>query len=348
MQKISYAQFRKAVVMDPAWASTLKEPVEITEFANMDHSGIWNLSPLLHFTGRNSAGEVASFEKCENLKVAEGNFHGFVNFEGAAIEKIGKLKILKPDNHGEAASFRQCVQLKIAEGIYPGHVIFQESGIQKIGNLIVKGFNDFGESANLSQCPELKEACGTFAGFVTFSESGIETIGDLKAGRMNTDGISAQFLYCDKLKEAAGTFAGAVVFYGSSIERIDPKRLIITGTDGEGIAANFVQCEKLKKIEGTFPGLVLCNHSDIEEFGELSIEDPKQNRYIAVAGSSMKTKTIKALAQSIFQKKSTEELKIIHDHTPVSEPDLKSAVHTMIQTMETIRRKNAAVEIQID
>jgi hypothetical protein len=145
MHQITAEQFQQDVELDPAWASKLTEPVEITEFCELIDSDITHLSPLLHFTGRNYWGDGASFWGCKSLKVAEGTFQGCVNFSESGIEKIGNLTITKPKNDGDAAYFFRCKSLKVAEGTFPGYVGFAESGIEKIGNLAITSPNNDGE-----------------------------------------------------------------------------------------------------------------------------------------------------------------------------------------------------------
>jgi hypothetical protein len=87
MKRITAHEFKEAVWADPAWASKLTEPTEVTGWCLLEDLQISHLSPLLHFThpGTTIAG-------CKNLKVAEGNFHS-ANFENSGIEEIGELVI---------------------------------------------------------------------------------------------------------------------------------------------------------------------------------------------------------------------------------------------------------------
>jgi hypothetical protein len=86
MKQMTGFEFRTAVEGDPAWASKLTEPVEITGVCNLENSSITHLSPLLHFR------EDAFLKRNAKLKIAEGHFYGFVDFEGSNIEKIGDLE----------------------------------------------------------------------------------------------------------------------------------------------------------------------------------------------------------------------------------------------------------------
>jgi hypothetical protein len=78
---------REAVQLDPAWASKLTAPVKIIGDAGLTDSPITHLSPHLHFE------EAAYLQRCRNLKVAEGHFGNWVDFEGSGIEEIGELEI---------------------------------------------------------------------------------------------------------------------------------------------------------------------------------------------------------------------------------------------------------------
>jgi hypothetical protein len=58
MKQITSDDFRKAVELDPSWASKLTEPVEITNYCDMARSNITHLSPLLYFTGVDQDGDA--------------------------------------------------------------------------------------------------------------------------------------------------------------------------------------------------------------------------------------------------------------------------------------------------
>jgi hypothetical protein len=176
MKRITAKEFEKLVEENPAWATTLTEPVEIDGYCYLHQSPITHLSPLLHFAGSGLDDDidVAKFHKCRHLRVAEGTFHGCVNFESSSIEKIGKLTVTKPSCYGNAASFAKCTWLKVAEGTYPGYVDFDDAGIIEIGNLVITAPNENGISADFCHCFELKIARGTYTGLVRFQYSGVE------------------------------------------------------------------------------------------------------------------------------------------------------------------------------
>lgn len=196
MRKITAKEFKQSIKLDPAWAARLTEPVEITDYCNMEGSKITYLSPLLHFGKRNNKGYSATFDGCSHLKVAEGRFAGWVDFSRSGAEKIGDLKIGAPDKEGYAASFCECNALKIAEGTFPGYVDFSHSGINKIENLNITASED-GYAADFFGCIALEIAEGTFPGHVDFEGSGIKAIGKLAITAPNDDGIKANFLGCD-------------------------------------------------------------------------------------------------------------------------------------------------------
>ena len=197
MKQITARKFKAAVKLDPAWALTLTEPVEITGYCNMKFSGITHLSPLLHFAGRNAKEDAASFSCCKNLRVAEGTFNGFVNFSESSVEKIGNLEITESNKIGAAACFRSCNALNIAQGTFPGSVCFNESGITRIGELNITAPNEEGFAADFFRCKALEMAEGTFPGFVDFAMSGIKKVGKLAITKPNKNGFKANFLGCD-------------------------------------------------------------------------------------------------------------------------------------------------------
>jgi hypothetical protein len=194
--KITAKDFKAAIKLDPAWALTLTEPVEITGYCNMGGSAISHLSPLLHFAGANTEGDAASFASCHYLKVAEGTFDGFVNFSASGVENIGNLQITAPNKKG-AASFACCKNLKVAEGSFPGCVCFKESGITRIGELNIAAPSGCGFAADFFCCKSLELAEGTFPGLVDFALSGIKKIGDLTITHPHKNGIKAIFYGCD-------------------------------------------------------------------------------------------------------------------------------------------------------
>jgi hypothetical protein len=197
---ISSNEFRKAVEADPAWASKLTEPVEVTDFCDMTGSSITHLSPLLHFTGRDENGICARFWDCNSLKVAEGTFHGMVYFCDSGVQRIGDLKITDTSADGGAASFYQCAHLKVAEGTFPGFVEFGGSGVEKIGNLVIARWNGSGYAASFTCCFALKVAEGTFPGKVDFRYAGLEKIGDFHIVLAGGGEIMQDFSGCEKIE----------------------------------------------------------------------------------------------------------------------------------------------------
>lgn len=237
MKAITTQVFKDYIELDPAWASKLTEPIEITDHCDMSASEITHLSPLLHFNGKEENGNCASFANCKSLKVAEGNFLGFVDFSSSGVEKIGDITCGR-NNLGTCASFARCDCLKIAEGIFPGYVDFSTSSIEKIGELLCEKDVD-GNSASFHRCKSLKITGGTFPGLVSFSCSGIEKIRNL------TCGASASFWGCRYLKVAEGNFPRPVNFANSNIEKIGD---LTCGVDHRNIRLDVTSCENLKKI----------------------------------------------------------------------------------------------------
>ena len=244
--KMTASQFENAVNRDPAWASKLTEPVEITEYCDMSGSEITHLSPMLHFAGNDDEENAANFAECNQLKVAEGVFDGFVDFMDSGIEKIGDLVVTKPNENGEAADFTCCYQLQIAGGTYHGSVKFNISGVREIEHLQIIRPNNDGLAASYCQCDKLRIARGVYPGCVDFLESGVETIGDLQISDANVYGDAAFFENCRFLKVAEGTFPGFVDFAGSGLEKI--RDLKVTQRNKAGFRADFSKCKSLGRL----------------------------------------------------------------------------------------------------
>ena len=244
--KMTAAQFENAVNRDPAWAHKLTEPVEITEYCDMSGSEITHLSPMLHFSGNDEEENAANFAECNQLKVAEGVFDGFVDFMESGIEKIGDLVVTKPNENGEAADFTCCYQLQIAGGTYHGSVKFNISGVREIDHLQIIRPNNDGLAASYCLCDKLRIARGVYPGCVDFLESGVETIADLQISDVDVDGNAAYFSGCRFLKIAEGTFPGFVDFSKSGVERI--RNLNITQINNAGFRADFSKCASLSQL----------------------------------------------------------------------------------------------------
>jgi hypothetical protein len=149
--KITARKFKAAIKLNPAWASHLTEPIEITGYCNMSDSKITHLSPLLHFAGKNTKGDAASFSCCKSLKVAEGHFKGVVCFSHSGITQIRNLTT-SADSESNAAYFNECKDLKVAEGTFPGCVSFSGSGVKKVRKLAITEANCDGTKANFCGC----------------------------------------------------------------------------------------------------------------------------------------------------------------------------------------------------
>lgn len=274
MKQITAREFEETVAAKPAWATTLTEPVEIVGHCKLYRSLITHLSPLLHFLGEGpDEVDVAEFQDCRKLKVAEGTFHCCVWFRECRIEKIGQLTVTQPGYNGAAASFTDCKRLKIAEGTYPGHVDFSGSGIKRIEGRVITGVDPNEHAAEFTNCHQLRVAQGTYPGSVCFDDSGIRRIGNLHILRPDHYGGAATFARCDFLAVADGTFPGSVDFSGSGIERIG--NLIITQPDELGEAANYSFCRRLKIATGNYPGAVDFSDSGIRAVRRLKATSAK-------------------------------------------------------------------------
>ena len=120
MKQMTADEFNEAIRVDPAWASRLTEPVEITNYCILDWLNFTHLSPFLYFSGRDRNARTAYFAGSHRLKIAEGSFAGSVDFSDSRVEKIGKLEITGSDNRGNAATFEGCMYLEVAEGDFLG------------------------------------------------------------------------------------------------------------------------------------------------------------------------------------------------------------------------------------
>jgi hypothetical protein len=95
MDTLDAKRFMRVLESDPAWATRLKAPLEIAGNCNIRAGQISHLSPLLHFTDNHNW-----FVYCKELKVAEGTFNNFVQFDGCGIEEIGDLRVLNKSPEG--------------------------------------------------------------------------------------------------------------------------------------------------------------------------------------------------------------------------------------------------------
>ena len=153
MKQITGWEFVRLINKNPSWCKDLKEPLEITTYADLHKSTITHLSPLLTFSGEDKDGWVASFWGCKNLEIATGTFKRFVYFGDAAIKQIKDLNITGRTNNGYSALFNNCPRLKVATGTYEGAVNFQETGIVTIKDLVIKNTDQTGLKAKFGECP---------------------------------------------------------------------------------------------------------------------------------------------------------------------------------------------------
>jgi hypothetical protein len=76
------------IMENPSVFEHWETPLEITGYVNCQNSPITHLSPHLTFSGKNEDGDTASFLNCPNLKVATGNYPGFVIFNNSGIQQV--------------------------------------------------------------------------------------------------------------------------------------------------------------------------------------------------------------------------------------------------------------------
>ena len=146
-------EFMLKIDEDPSWCLSIKEPLEITTYVQLIKEAITHLSPFLTFSGKNEMGWAADFERCKNLKVATGTFHGFVYFGSSGIKEIKNLNITGIDSEGDSANFYSCKNLKVATGTFKGAVNFESSKIEEIKELIIQNKNIKKEKASFIFCP---------------------------------------------------------------------------------------------------------------------------------------------------------------------------------------------------
>ena len=121
-------EFKALIEKDPSWCKNLKEPLEITTFANLEQTEITHLSPLITFSGEDKYGWTASFHRCRQLEVATGTFKGFVQFSYTSVKTIESLNTLIPQ--GLTAAFYDC-PIKYVPKKYRGTEFIFNKGIVK-------------------------------------------------------------------------------------------------------------------------------------------------------------------------------------------------------------------------
>lgn len=259
--QVTAKQMIKAIELNPSWALSLTQPIEVIDFVNLSKSKITHLSEHISFKGKSKNGYCAVFQQCPNLQVALGQFYGGVDFSSSNLKELPndpKLFSIHGYAHsGLSANFSACPKLEIATGTYPGAVNFATSGIKHIQELIVLG-NTNPKSPEVVRkycalflgCKNLTQARGEFEGLVDFSGSGIESIDteNLKINKCNADRVSALFNHCVNLQVGEGNFPGLVSFQGSAIQSV--KNINIQGSTkhGEEIKLYILGCRNLKSL----------------------------------------------------------------------------------------------------
>lgn len=237
VQECTGQELVRAISYDPSWARTLKAPLKITTFVNLNHGKITHLSEHLVFCGKNQEGFSATFEGCKSLQVPLGKYHGGVIFKESGVTHIPNDKhlfdIVSPSRNGMAASFEGCLKLLEATGQYPGAIDFSGSGVEEIVDLIVNG------------------AWEEYKGL---------------------HGFSAAFFGCHNLKEGAGIYAHAVDFSASAITCLNQKTLRIRMPNKNNVAMLLAACRNFKTLSGEFPGAICLDNSSVREITHLKIE----------------------------------------------------------------------------
>lgn len=192
MRQMTGREFVARIRRNPSWAKSLEEPLEVTTFANLDGTEITHLSPLITFRGRNKSGNVASFRNCQKLEIAEGTFDGFVDFGRVWIEKgkkmkeiptgikkIGRLRVLRPNDHGDAINLEGCAGVQHFKGTFPGAVFIGHNENIELINITVTKANNRGFALCISEA-EVGKIEGKLKGTILLHFSRLRTLGDVK------------------------------------------------------------------------------------------------------------------------------------------------------------------------
>jgi len=258
MRSISAKQFKEFIEKDPAWASKLTGPVDIRTYANMDNTGITHLSPMLHFSGRDENGNVASFKGCSKLEVAEGTFRGFVDF-GVSYDEID-LSLNAEGNSEESLD-----------------------DIDRPSTNNVK--NDTREEPQ-----EYEEYKGNEEDIINFPYAtpvGIKRVGELYILEPNTKGCAVDFTGCAFLKEYRGIYPGHIeighhdllkwardITGEADTQEIEIKDLEVRGENNKGFACT-IHNSTLKCLKGKYESAIRIIGTNIQNFGsaeELTIK----------------------------------------------------------------------------
>lgn len=199
MNRITAAEFKKAVAADPLWAGNLKEDVTVEDYCDMDGSEIAALSPHLTFAGRDEEGNCASFRGCKDLIAGEGTFHGFVDFgplesvvDGETVaEPCGisalEITVTCPNNNGQAVNLAYTENMRFLAGRFPGHVEARGSELEAV-DITVTGTDADGRSASFAECASMEMLSGSFTGSLDLEEVWMRRWGGVTIHEADTNG----------------------------------------------------------------------------------------------------------------------------------------------------------------
>jgi hypothetical protein len=318
MLTLTATQFKLLTTENPAWASTLIEPVEITGDASLTNSEITHLSPLLHFTQETSL----KFKNCKSLLHAAGEVYSPITFENCGIQSISGLKLKA------RATFKKCYQLENPTGTFPGPVRFKKCGLKTTKGLVIEQGAQKGSTLVLENCQQLESLEGTFPGPVAVYNCSVKTTENLEI-RANQDKSweNAYFKKCPALQNAEGVYASSILYNDCGIQKI--RNLKIKESDNFGISARFYNCHNLEIAEGNFPGFVKFENCGIHTAENLEIKNAvATGTYIYKKAAFINCPNLKNI-QPGFTKENT----IFHQSD--CRPLKYAAEEAVIQTLQT-------------
>jgi hypothetical protein len=300
MLTITATQFKLLTTENPAWASTLIEPIEITGDASLTDSPITHLSPLLRFTQT----EKLKFKNCKSLLNAAGETQSAVKFENCGIQSIHELKINTPNNALVVATFKKCYELADPTGIFPGPVRFKKCGLKTTNGLVIKQGARYGSTLVLEKCQQLETLEGVFPGPIAVYDCSFKTTENLEIIKNQEEGFSAHFENCPHWKNAEGNFYTGIRIITCGIETINglkiqkPRKIL-------GTSAYIENCKKLESVEGEFPTLIHFENCGLHDVKNLTIKNSiKFGSYINKRGVFINCHNIKNIS-SEFTKENT-------------------------------------------
>jgi hypothetical protein len=268
MKSITAKELKSLIEMDPSWARTLTEPIEITTYANLNNSKITHLSPYLHFSGKDKDGNAASFRGCTGLEVAEGVFDGFVDF-GVDYDELELNLETKGGNEDT---------IDVIDQTRPEAQTPKEKELKEYKRGPEEDPEEDPEEEP-EDIIELPYACPV----------GLKKIGDFKVLRPNNKGEAVDFSGALKLTTYEGTYPGHITIGhndllrwmremsgGTEREKIVIKDLIITGENNKGLSCT-IQNAIVPKLTGRFKSAIRLVGSEVGNFGISQSPNKEEN-----------------------------------------------------------------------